>query len=88
MDAVESEHFIMFITKVHRVASRRLLTTLHETVEHLSGALGVVQRPEKEVHRDGVELCILRKRKSVEGGGGFFLRDVVCFVIGTSVQGS
>lgn len=76
MNAGLFEHFKVLTKRFYRL-SWRLSTTMHETVEKLKSALDSLQRPEGKVNGVVAGASLLTKRRCVDDGGGFFVRNGV-----------
>lgn len=60
----------------------RISTRTHETVEYMSSALDSMQIPGSEIHEEVFGAFLSRKRKRVEGRGGYFVRDGLRLFLG------
>lgn len=69
------------------MTSRRLSKRKHDTVETMRIALSSVQRPRSKVHGGVIGASLLRRRKCVEDGGGYFVHDGMCLFSGQSWEG-
>lgn len=79
MEVGSFENSNVLMNKFYRLAPRRFSTRMHETAETLSTALDLVQRPRSEVHDGLLGASVFWKRKCVEGGEGYPVRDGVSF---------
>lgn len=76
------EHIRVLMRESYEMTSSRLLTKMRETVKNLRSALICVQRPRRDIYEGVVSTSISKRRKCVEGGGGYVVRDGVCLLTG------
>lgn len=82
MDAERFEHLNVLIKKNYKMTSRRLSTVMRESVETMSSARDILQRPGGELNEDVAGAPVLKKRECMEGAGAYTVRDGVCFFLG------
>lgn len=88
IDAGTFEHFNVLIQKSSTMMSWRHLTIWHEAVGITRSVLKSVQRPGKEINEVVAGPSVLRGKKRAEGGGGYLVRDGVCWFSGKVLEGA